>query len=628
MSAIAGVVRFDGGPVEHGIVQAMTKALAHRGPDGRDHWQGDGAALGQAMLRTTPESLQEVQPLVDDRAGHVLVMDGRVDNWEELRAEFEAAGAPLRSHADAELVLRAYQVWGSDCLAHIDGDFALAIWDRRHRQLFCARDRLGARPFYYHWDGRHFSFASELHAVLGLSWVPEVLNEAKIAEKLAYDERSLTETFWRGIHRLDAAAALCVGRDGPKVQSYWQPQIKPEIRYRRLDDYAEHYRDLLLDSVRRVSRTQQRLACEVSGGIDSSSVFSVADQLQRSGRLLAPDLQGYTLNFNDGSPADEVDFARAVGRHLDRAIREVPPSLEPIEWYDTWIETYRDFPHYPNTVMAHSIHHAMLEDGCRVVLTGYGGDEWQMGSPYYYADYLRMGQFGAYLATLRDDARAFGRRQAIYHGLRYGIVALLPSDARDLLKRLRHGLRTPRKRGALRLCDRLEALHHARDGQFKPVLPRGAAPRHEISFQTLHSEYRRVARESFNVLASAVGVEPRDPMTSTAIAEFHFRTPDTIRQRANEFRICHRRAMLNRLPERVRNRASKADFSSTLRNLSTDILSYDRKMLVECAERWLHEEECREIQLSVRNWDHSMFELSALWGLFGCARLAARVGRS
>ena len=112
MSGIAGIIHFDGAPIEPGQIEKMTAAMAHRGPDGIHHWVKGSVALGQCMLRTTPESLEETQPLTNEDESLVLVMDGRVDNWEELRKELLGRGAVLRTRADAELVLRAYEVWG------------------------------------------------------------------------------------------------------------------------------------------------------------------------------------------------------------------------------------------------------------------------------------------------------------------------------------------------------------------------------------------------------------------------------------------------------------------------------------------------------------------------------------
>jgi len=129
MSGIAGIICFDGAPVEVGLVEKMTASMPYRGPDGIYHWVKGSVALGQCMLYTTPESLEEIQPLTNEDESLVLVMDGRVDNWEELRKELLGRGVVLRNISDAELVMRSYETWGEDCLTHIDGDFALVICD-------------------------------------------------------------------------------------------------------------------------------------------------------------------------------------------------------------------------------------------------------------------------------------------------------------------------------------------------------------------------------------------------------------------------------------------------------------------------------------------------------------------
>ena len=208
MSGIAGIIRFDGAPSEPALVEKMTSAMAHRGPDGARHWVSGSVALGQCMLRTTPESLEEAQPLANEDESLVLVMDGRVDNWEELRNELLSRGAVLRNRSDAELVLRSYETWGTRCLHHIDGDFALVVWDEHRRAAFCARDRLGNKPFHYHWDGRTFAFSSETHAVLALPWVRQEFNEGLLAEFLAFEWFTRDETFWKGVMRLPAAHCM------------------------------------------------------------------------------------------------------------------------------------------------------------------------------------------------------------------------------------------------------------------------------------------------------------------------------------------------------------------------------------------------------------------------------------
>ena len=313
MSGIAGIIHFDGRPVEPGQVEAMTAAMHYRGPDGIHHWRRGNVALGQCMLRTTPESLEETQPLTNEDESLVLVMDGRVDNWEELRRELLGKGAVLRTRADAELVLRAYEVWGRDCLPHIDGDFALVIWDARRQEAFCARDRMGNKPFTWHWTGKTLYFASEQQAILRQPSVAQVLNEDMVAEYLAAQWFSRTETLWQGILRLDAAHTMVVTPSGPTLSRYWAPDLQASLSFRSDQECAEHYRALLFDVVRRLSRSIHPVACEVSGGLDSSAIFAVAETLRRQGQLPAPALEGYTLDFSGDPDADEIDYCR-VGR--------------------------------------------------------------------------------------------------------------------------------------------------------------------------------------------------------------------------------------------------------------------------------------------------------------------------
>ena len=316
MSGIAGIIRFDGRPVEQGLITKMTAAMPYRGPDGINHWVRGSVALGQCMLRTTPKSLEETQPLTNEDESLVLVMDGWLSNWKELRAELLTKDVRLRNRADAELVLRAYEVWGAKCLAHIDGDFALVIWDARRREAFCARDRMGNKPFAYHWDGKMLMFASELHAILAMPGVPQIPNNGMIVEYISDEWFSFDETLWTGVMRLPGAHHMSVGSAGPQPVSYWTPNLNTPQPYARDEDYIEHYRDLFADCVRRLSRSHKPVAYEVSGGLNSSAVFCMAEHLRRSGKLPAPGMEGYTVALTEYEDADELSYARAVGQHL------------------------------------------------------------------------------------------------------------------------------------------------------------------------------------------------------------------------------------------------------------------------------------------------------------------------
>ena len=436
MSGIAGVIRFDGAPVEVELVERMTGAMAHRGPDGVQHWASGAVALGHCMLRTTPESLQERQPLGNEDESVVLVMDGRVDNWEELRRDLLGRGAALRTIADAELVLRAYEIWGRDCLAHIDGDFALVIWDERRREAFCARDRVGKKTFNYRWDGTTLAFASELHAILALPGVREELNEGLLAEVLGDEWRSREETFWRGILRLPAAHRMTVSERGARPELYWAPDPWETLPYTSEDDYLEHYRALLVDVVRRTSRSHLPVACEVSGGLDSSAIFAVAEHLRRQQQLPAPALGGYCLKFEDAPEAEERRYSRAVAEHLGVDVEECDATLRPLSWYRDWARRYREFPGYPNGVMLMGMRQAARERGARVMLSGAGGDAW-LGLTWpgaYYTEDLAAGQLREVRASFAADRQELGLGPAAWLLFRFGAVTLLPEGIKNLLR--------------------------------------------------------------------------------------------------------------------------------------------------------------------------------------------------
>ncbi len=148
MSGIAVIWNRNGRPVDRGQLVQMTQLMEHRGPDGARHWVQGPIAIGHRALNTTPEAALDRLPQLDEVAGLCLTFDGRIDNREELKSVLESDRTNVRLETDAELVLAAYRKWGEECPHHLLGDFAFAIWDESRKQLFCARDHLGVRPFF------------------------------------------------------------------------------------------------------------------------------------------------------------------------------------------------------------------------------------------------------------------------------------------------------------------------------------------------------------------------------------------------------------------------------------------------------------------------------------------------
>lgn len=588
MSGIAGIIHFDGRPAEHALIEQMTGALAHRGPDGINHWVRSSVALGQCMLRTTPESQEETQPLTNEDESLVLVMDGRVDNWEELRGKLISRGAKLRTRADAELVLRAYEVWGSDSLSHIDGDFSIVMWDERKREAFCARDRIGNKPFNYHFDGRTLAFASEHHAILSLPWIPEIPNEGMIAEIMSDEWMCRDETIWTGINRLVASHWMAFSAKGVRRARYWRPDLQRPLAYKRDEDYFEHYRALLFDIVRRQSRGHVAIACEVSGGLDSSAIFCIAEQLRREGRLQAPGHAGYTLSFQNDAKANEISYARAIGKHFGMPIKEVQPALHDLAWYADIAKKCRDIPGYPNGSMATSLFKAAREDGHRVLLGGTGGDHFLTGSLAYYFEELAEANLAGFIRCFTEDARALGARRATARLIRYGLLPFAPSALREYGGQTLQVLIGEKKRGAYWLSRRMQKILETRRQKFKSMPIQPVRRRGQLGLLlALDYAFDAFGRELWERLISHYALESRQPFLSKEFVEFAFVTPDRLRSFGDQIKLIHRESLKEVLPQMIRQRKTKADFSNVF-NLSLQPLGeHLSRQLPEARLEWL-----------------------------------------
>jgi len=621
MSGIAGIIRFDGAPVEPGLVEKLTAAMAYRGPDGIHHWVKGSVALGQCMLHTTPESLEEIQPLTSEDQSLVLVMDGRVDNWEELRKTLLGRGAVLRSRADAELVLRAYQIWGRDCVQHIDGDFALVIWDARRREAFCARDRVGNKPFNYHWDGKTLIFATDLHAILAQPGIRQEFNEGMLAEYLGSEWYSRDETFWKGVLRLVGAHRMVAAAGGVAIDKYWQPDLWTTLPYKKDEEFVEHYRELFSDVVRRTSRSHLPVAFEVSGGLDSSALFAMAEQLRRQQQFPAPAIQGYTLDYHDDPNANELEYVHAVSQHLGLQVHEIPPTQFPVSWYRKWAEQYREFPSTPNAIMTIGLRETAHRAGCRVIMSGAGGDEW-LGMPWtgaYYAEELAARQWRQVVACMKTDARELGIPETLWWVCRYGMVPLLPEKLKAALRKARGVKKSPSW-----LSANLQETLEKRRSQFHNAVPTRLRRRGQgVQVQILEGAYNALSRELEERLTSSLQVELRTPFFNSAIIQFAFSTPERLRSRGHMTKWLHRQALKGVLPDLVLKRTTKADFMVAFRR-QLDGMPAELFEIVQHRAAWI--QPARAITLCVNYHEVTLAGWVEwwLWFLVGCDALANR----
>ena len=558
MSGIAGIYNLDGRPVDPALLTRMTDVIAHRGPDGVRHWIDGPVGLGHRMLHTTPESLQEKQPLVDDSGNLCLTLDGRIDNRNEIRAALEARGAELRNDTDAEVALRSYECWGEMCPQRIIGDFAFVIWDGRKRQLFCARDPLGIRPLYYYTDGHTFRFGSELRQLFEDSAVRREPNDGMIAEYLACALTNQEETLYRGVLRLPPAHFLLVKPGQLRKERYWDIDPSFSIRHKSDSEYAEHFLEIFTEAVRCRLRSHRPVGVHLSGGLDSSSVVGVAQSLYRDGVLADPGFEAFSLVF-PGIACDETVYIRDVARMWGLKYNTVSPEQSDASRYAKQVRRYHDFPDTPNGAISDPLKALAREKELRVLLTGLGGDEWLTGSFYHYADLLRRFRILSLIRQVRFDSRVSSVIFPSFPVLRVGLWPLLPESARRVIKRVlrrnRNGVPLWINPQFARRNELTERLRQEGVGKQFTSFAQGNL------YKMLTSGWQSHALEMEERSASWFGLEERHPLNDRRIVEFALALPEEQRWRRDQPKYLLRRALAGFLPETVRQRRTKADFS-------------------------------------------------------------------
>ena len=553
VSGVAGIVHLDGSPIDARILQRMSDAIAHRGPDRSGTWVNGSAGLGHRMLCTTPEALHERQPLCDESGQVCLVLDGRVDNREELGKALEAKGARLRDRTDAELVLKSYLLWGEDAPVRILGDFAFAIWDGRHDALFCGRDVFGIRPFNYYCGGDFLLIASELHQLFCDPRVKRVANEGMVAEYLSAQITHCEETLWEGILRLPAAHLMWVRSGGIEKRRYWDFDLAKQVRYKTDEAYASHFLDLLREAVRCRLHCCGPIGSYLSGGLDSSSVSVVANELLRERGRTEP-LDTFSLIF-PGMSCDESEYIQETVKRAGLRSHLFPPAPIGTDYYNQQAGRYQDFPGWPNgAAMSSPICEGLRQARTRVVLTGWGGNECVEGSGgYVITELAREGKF----LELINTAKVEGPLDDVPWwrvAFNYGVRANIPSGVKRVLRpirRSRFGWLPAEFVKRTSLLSRVEAL----------AAPRGASPIQQAMHSYFYSGWNAHFREGWDRNAAFLGVEERHPFFDRRLAEFAFALPERQRSHRGLVKIVLRNALRGSLPESVIGRRVQADFT-------------------------------------------------------------------
>ena len=564
MSGICGLYFLDGRPVTSKPIEDMRDILSHRGPDDKGSWSSGHIGLGHRMLWTTPESLHEKLPYYEESDDLAITADARIDNRKEL---FGALGLdPGQKASDSQLILWAYKKWGEDCPGRLLGDFAFAIWDGKKQTLFCARDHMGVKPFYYYRSKKLFAFASEIKGLLILPEVPRQLNEMRVADYLVPILEDKEITFYKDILRLPPAHTMMVNDRGALFRQYWSLDPEREIRLQSDQEYAEAFRKIFFEAVRCRLRSAYPVGSMLSGGLDSSSIVCVARQILAQEKENG-ELHTFSAIFDDVPECDERPYINAVlaqgriGYHFVHADRISPlVDIDRVLWHED--EAF----YTPNLFMHWGLYDEAHRQGVRVILDGFDGDSVVSHGIGRLAE---LAGAGRWLSLAREINRLsfhfkYPRRKIL---LKHGLKPLFPEPLlnfwrwmkgekgypitpiikRDLTNRINlYNRLTWKNREMPARTDRENHLRRLTSGIFPFVL------------------------EVADRASAAFALEPRYPFLDKRLVEFCLALPSEQKLNHGWSRIVMRRAMSNILPEKIQWRGGKSDLSPNfLRGLRT-----------------------------------------------------------
>lgn len=595
MCGICGVLDLNGRRFPENDLRAMSGVLRHRGPD--DEGELFSGPLAMAFRRL---SIVDVagghQPMANEDGTIWIVFNGEIYNDPDLRALLEQRGHCYATNSDTETILHLYEEYGEDCVHHLRGMFAFAIWDTQGKKLFCARDRLGIKPFYYALSKDRFAFASEMKALLEIPGLHPGLNRRALPEFFAQGYLSSEETMFEGIYKLLPGHRLLFDLSQkdkePRITQYWDLDISSPDRQVKEGDYVAHFSELFAEAVRTHLRSDVPLGVFLSGGLDSSAIAAVVADLREE------PIQTFSVGYQEDQYS-ELSYARQVARHIGAEHHEVIigpeeflASLPQMIWHE-------DEPIvWPSSV---ALGHVARRAGekVKVVLTGEGADE-------VLAGYLK------YRVTLWNLRMGPGYRKLVPLPLRQAIQWALASRflPDPLQRKLRHSfLYHP---GALEhiYFDNFYSVF-SRDQQSQ-LLSRNL--REEVQDIDPHANSMEVfsfGAQSTDLLnrllyldiktylvellmkqdqmSMAASIESRVPFLDHKLVEFTARVPSRYKIRGFSGKYLLRRAMMGRLPAAILRR-NKKGFPTPIRPwLQNQLFDKLRKTLTDgrLAERQL-----------------------------------------
>ena len=399
MCGITGIINLSGKPIAPPLLQRMTDAIEHRGPDDEGQWIEGNVGLGHRRLSIIDLSPAGHQPMVSANHRYVLSYNGEIYNFKELRSDLEAEGYWFRSKTDSEVVLNALDAWGVKAIDRFNGMFAFALWDRKKRKLLLARDRYGIKPLYYALQNGTFSFGSEQKAILVNNDFKREVDKKALLEYFTFQNIFTDSTLLQDIKLLPSGhyAYLDLNTSSPQLKQtqYWDYNFREPEHRNSDEEYREELERLFTQAVNRQLVTDVELGSYLSGGMDSGSITAIAAQSYPYIKTFTcgfdlHSASGLELGFDERSKAEFMSYHFKT-EHYEMVLKagDMERVLPKLAWH---LEEPRVGQSYPNYYAAQ-----LASKFVKVVLSGAGGDELFGGYPWRYYRAVVNSDFDNYI---------------------------------------------------------------------------------------------------------------------------------------------------------------------------------------------------------------------------------------
>lgn len=566
MCGIAGILSLSFEPVPSLMqkLQVMNRLLSHRGPDGEGSWIHPKCYMGLAHRRLSIIDLSETgaQPMSDE-VGNWIVYNGEIYNYIELRNELSVE--KFVSSSDTEVILHAYRKWGEDCVNHLRGMFAFALWDAKNHVLFCARDRFGIKPFYYMMIDGNFYFASEAKALLPFLHCIETDLEG-FKDYLTFQFCIDGKTLFKGINELLPAHILKIRKGDIQSRRYWEVYFEPDYDH-TAKYFEEQLRDLLKDSVTIHLRSDVPVGAYVSGGIDSSAIASLAVDRQASGSMM-----GFTGKFSAHGPEfDESQYASHLAKWKGFQLKETDINASDFIDNIRRVIYHLDYPvagpgSFPQFMVS-----KLAAQHRKVVLGGQGGDEIFGGYTRYLIAYFEQCIKGAIDGTIQG-----GNFVVTYESIIPNLVAL--RNYKPLLQEFwRDGLFEPMDSRYYRLVNRAPTLgdeinweildHYSARDTFMRIFNCNNVKKESYFDLMTHFDFKTLLPALLQVedrMSMAHGLESRVPLLDHPIVELAAKIPSDIKFKNGTMKHIFKEAVSPFLPDIILKRQDKMGFPTPI----------------------------------------------------------------